>query len=223
MKSWAKAARAADSTRASSTSSQPVGDVGAHGVVEEHRLLRHEADLLAQARERRVAHVDAVDQDRALGHVVEARQQVDERGLAGAARAHDRHHLARGAPEARRAAARAPSRVGVAEAHLAVLDPAAHPRQHHGVPAPRGTSSWRVEHLEDARSAAASAALQRGVHPREPLDRRVHREERGQERDEGAGGEVPAADRRSCRRRARRPGPARPPPPSAAAGSRSCA
>ena len=32
-----------------------VGDVGAHGVVEEHGLLRHEADLGAQARERRPA------------------------------------------------------------------------------------------------------------------------------------------------------------------------
>ena len=52
---------------------QAVGDVGAHGVVEEHRLLGHEADLLAQAREGGLADVDAVDEDRALAHVVEAR------------------------------------------------------------------------------------------------------------------------------------------------------
>ena len=72
---------------------EAVGDVGAHGVVEEHRLLGDEADLLAQALERRVAHVDAVDGDGALGHVVEARQQLDERGLARARHAHDGHHL----------------------------------------------------------------------------------------------------------------------------------
>ena len=41
---------------------EAVGDVGAHGVVEEHRLLGHEADLLAQARERDLADVHAVDE-----------------------------------------------------------------------------------------------------------------------------------------------------------------
>ena len=45
----------------------------------------------------------AVDQDRAAGDVVEPRQQVDQRRLAGAAAADDRQHLA-GADAERHAA-----------------------------------------------------------------------------------------------------------------------
>ena len=62
-------------------------------VVEQHGLLRHDADLPPQRRQRHVADVDAVDQDAAGADVVEPRQQVDERRLAGAAPADDRHHL----------------------------------------------------------------------------------------------------------------------------------
>ncbi len=43
--------------------------------------------------------------------------------------------------------------------------------------------------------AGGEGGLQRRVHPRQALDRRVHREERGQERDERAGGQVVVADR----------------------------
>ena len=56
--------------------------------------------------QRDVADVDAVDQDRAAGDVVEPRQQVDQRRLAGAAAADDRDHLA-GADRERHAAQRA--------------------------------------------------------------------------------------------------------------------
>jgi hypothetical protein len=44
---------------------------------------------------RHVAHIHAVDRHRATRHVVEARQQVDDRSLARAGRPDDRHHLAR--------------------------------------------------------------------------------------------------------------------------------
>jgi hypothetical protein len=93
MKSWASALRAA---------SPPVwlhvrlavGDVVAHRVVEEDGLLRHLGNLAAQRAERQVAQVVAVDENAARSHVEEARNQVDQRGLARAAGAHQRQHFA---------------------------------------------------------------------------------------------------------------------------------
>ena len=106
-----------------------VRDVGGDGVVEQHRLLRHHADLRAQRGQRHVADVAAVDQDRAARHVVEPRQQVDERRLAGAAAADDGHHLA-GADAERHAAQRvAAVAVFVAEADVAELDRVGERRQ----------------------------------------------------------------------------------------------
>ena len=70
-----------------------VGDVVAHGVVEEDRLLRHQAHQRAQVRERQVTDVDAVDRDRPLLGVEEARQQIHHRRLAGARRSHQRDRL----------------------------------------------------------------------------------------------------------------------------------
>jgi hypothetical protein len=52
-----------------------VGDVGAHGVREEERLLEHHADRAAQRRQPQLADVHARHRDRALVHVVEAGQQ----------------------------------------------------------------------------------------------------------------------------------------------------
>src|SRR5690606_319449 len=63
------------------------GDVGADGVGEKRRLLQDDADLRAQRVERDVANVVIVDRHAALQHVVEARDQVDNGGLAGAGRA----------------------------------------------------------------------------------------------------------------------------------------
>ena len=53
-------------------------------------------------------HVDAVNENRAGAHVVEARQQVDQRRLAGAASADDGDHLA--GPNGERHAAQDPRR-----------------------------------------------------------------------------------------------------------------
>ena len=52
-----------------------VGDVVADRHREQERLVEHHADVVAQARQREVAHVVAVDAHRAVGHVVEAREQ----------------------------------------------------------------------------------------------------------------------------------------------------
>ena len=67
----------------------PKADVVHHGGAEQEGILQHDADLLAQRFGGDVAHVDAVDLDRAVGHIVEARQQVDDGGLARAGRADD--------------------------------------------------------------------------------------------------------------------------------------
>ena len=61
---------------------------------EQERLLEDEADLLAQVAAGVVAQLDAVDADAAL-ILVETRQQVDQRRLAAAGRADQRHRLPR--------------------------------------------------------------------------------------------------------------------------------
>ena len=60
------------------TRSNVLGD----GVREQKRLLRHEADGAAQRRQRDLAHVDAVDEDRPGRRLMQSRQQGDQRGLA---------------------------------------------------------------------------------------------------------------------------------------------
>ena len=85
----------------------------------------------AQRLERHLAHVVAVDQHLAAGHVVEARDQVDDAALAAAGGAEDGHRLARLGLEAdvlehRFAAAK------VAEADIGKLHSALHRRQRHG-------------------------------------------------------------------------------------------
>jgi hypothetical protein len=71
-----------------------VGDVVFDRVVEQHRVLRHDADGAAHARLRDLADVVAADGDAALLHVVEAVQQPCQRGLARPRRADHGHRLA---------------------------------------------------------------------------------------------------------------------------------
>ncbi|MCY1518954.1 hypothetical protein D9M68_536900 [compost metagenome] len=78
----------------------PVADVVADGVVEQHGVLRHDADRRPQAGLRHVADVLAVDQNRAAVGVVEAEQQARDGGFARARRAHDGNGLAGGDREA---------------------------------------------------------------------------------------------------------------------------
>ena len=94
MKSWARAALGGCDHGAVGNVRLSVGDVVAHGVVEQDGVLGDDADLPPQRGQRDVAHVVAVDQDAAAAHVEEARDQVHQRALAGAARAHDGQHLA---------------------------------------------------------------------------------------------------------------------------------
>ena len=63
MKSCAFAARAAASICSRVALGRPVGDVAGDRVVEENRILRHDADLAAQRGERDTPDVDAVDEN----------------------------------------------------------------------------------------------------------------------------------------------------------------
>src|SRR5213593_1895701 len=56
-------------------SGPPVGDVLADARREQHRLLEHDRELIPQIRKAILAEIDTVEQDRALGRVVEAGEQ----------------------------------------------------------------------------------------------------------------------------------------------------
>src|SRR2546428_4015749 len=62
----------------------PVGDVLPHGHAEEHGVLQHHGDLLAQGLEGIAADVRAVDADRAGGRGVESQPEDCQTGLPGA-------------------------------------------------------------------------------------------------------------------------------------------
>ncbi len=71
-----------------------VADVLADRAVEQPRVLQNHRELAAQLGAVPVANVHAVDLERARVHVIEALEQLDERGLARARGAHDGHGLA---------------------------------------------------------------------------------------------------------------------------------
>ena len=73
----------------------PEGDVLGDRAREQERLLRHDPHLRAQRAARDLAQVVAVDEHAARGRVVEARDELGHRRLAGAGRADERHGLAR--------------------------------------------------------------------------------------------------------------------------------
>ena len=65
------------------------------GVIEQDGVLGDDGDLGAQRGDGQVADVVSVDEQPPAGDIEEARQQMDQRGLAGAAGADDGDHLAR--------------------------------------------------------------------------------------------------------------------------------
>ena len=72
-----------------------IGDILAHGAAEQGRRLRHHPDLRAQRFRVPVAHIHAIDQNAPAGHIIETREQADQRAFAGSGRAQQRHPLAR--------------------------------------------------------------------------------------------------------------------------------
>jgi hypothetical protein len=73
----------------------PVADVVEDARAEQQRLLQDDAELLAHRRDGEVAQVVPVERDAPVLGVVEARQQVEQRALARAGGADDRHAVAR--------------------------------------------------------------------------------------------------------------------------------
>ena len=133
-------------------------DVVADGVGEEERVLEHDADLLAQRRERGVPYVDVVDPHGARVHVVEAGEEEPDRGLSRAGRADERHGLAR----VHREREVAQHRLGTEIAERHVLERHLTPgRVQHGRIRPLQHERGAVEQLEDAL----------GTGPRELRDR----------------------------------------------------
>ena len=94
MNSSACACRAASRISVLARVRPAVEDVVADRAVQERGVLRDEADLAAERILRDLRDVLAVDQDAAALDVVEAKQQVDERRLAGARAADEADLLA---------------------------------------------------------------------------------------------------------------------------------
>ena len=57
--------------------------------IEQHRILRHDADVSAQTVQLQVSKVVAVDGDRAVCHVVEAEEELERCGLSATGLAYD--------------------------------------------------------------------------------------------------------------------------------------
>ena len=70
--------------------------VVADGAIEEEHVLADETDLRAEAGDRDVAQVDAIEEDDALGWIIETQNQLQESGFAATASSHDDDKLAVG-------------------------------------------------------------------------------------------------------------------------------
>ena len=94
------------------------GDVVRRRQVIAHEVLEDDADVRAQRDEVVLAQVVAVEQDAALVGVVEAREQLHERRLAGAVLADQRQHFARAQRRSSGARTAQRSAPGIAEADV---------------------------------------------------------------------------------------------------------
>ncbi len=170
-----------------------VGDIGGHGVVEQHDLLADEGDVGAQGGQRELADVDAVEQDGARVGTVEARHQVRERALAAAGVADQGQGLARLDADGNAGERRCVSGV-IGEAHIAELEKAAG--------APDGARAvirlgWLVDQRKNARRRR-DTPLQHRVDAGQALDGAEQHGHGGKEADEAADADV--AGRRQVRR-----------------------
>ena len=93
MKSWMLAALQASS---SSVRWHPAArkQIGADGVMEQVRFLRHHADLVGERSQGDIVQVDPIDADDPAGWIVQAGDQVGQGGFTRAAWANQRDQLA---------------------------------------------------------------------------------------------------------------------------------
>ena len=128
-----------------------VGDVLGDGAEEQERFLQHQPDVAPIFGDRHGADVDAVDQDRTFGNVVETTDQVDHGALAGTGMADETDHFARfdGEADVARDAARP-----VAETDITQFDAAGNTRQMYRIGG-FGHAGNVVEDVEDALGAGS--------------------------------------------------------------------
>ncbi len=166
----------------------PVFDIVLQRAGKEHALLEHDADLLAQRVGGDRADVRSIHQHRSRGDVIETREQVDDRALAGTAGADDRHHLARRDDKAdvgqRPRAALARQLEIVVESDVAELDVPVQQRQR-ACRRQIGHLGLGIEHREDIFEAGARA-LENRTQVHEAHDGRKDERDVGVERDERA-------------------------------------
>ena len=164
----------------------PVGDVVADRGREQERLVEHDADLGAQAVEREVAHVVAVDLDRAAGDVVEARQQPRDRRLAAGRAADHRDRLAGAQVQREVVEDQRPVAVGEADAVEADVAVAVGEVDRVGAVDDR---RLLVEDLVDPLGRCRGALAEHDQHP-EQLERRLEHHDVGAEGEDRADLEV---------------------------------
>ena len=170
----------------------PERDVLADRAAEQERLLRHDPHLRAQRVHRDVAEVEAVDQHAALGRVVEARDELGERRLAGAGGADQRDGLARRHVQVRVDQRGVGGIAVVRERHVLEVDLPADAVELDGV-GPVGEVGLLVEQLEDLVERRHPRLVGR-VELRQRLDRVEEVVQRRDERDQHADRHV-AVDR----------------------------
>ncbi|EGY00670.1 hypothetical protein AZA_76900 [Nitrospirillum viridazoti Y2] len=164
-----------------------IGDIAAHRVVEQPRLLADQADGAAQRGQRHVADVLAAQGDGTAGDVVEAGDQVQDGGLARPAGPHQGHrlacrHLQRHAVQGHRA-------ILVGEAHVIEPDGVGGDRQLGGA-RPVDDARRRVQQFEHP-LRRGQADLQLGLQLGQALQRLERQQEGAGEAGQRAGGAVP--------------------------------
>src|SRR5271156_904015 len=71
-----------------------IRNVVPHRIVEQHRLLRHLADLLTQRSDRHIPQIMSINQNPSFIHIEESRNQIHQRRFSGTTRSDKRNHLA---------------------------------------------------------------------------------------------------------------------------------
>ena len=154
---------------------------------EEERLVEDHADVVAQARQRDVADVAAVDPHRAIGDVVEASEQARDGALAGAGAPDDGDGLTR--VQVQIEVLEHVGAVGVVEGHVVEVHVAG---ALDDVDRAGAVDDGRllVEHLEDA-PRRRRRALAHHHHHAELTERRLEHQDVGVERDDVPDGRLP--------------------------------
>ncbi len=164
-----------------------VPDVGPHAVGEQEAVLEHDTDALTEGVEGDVAQVRSAEPDRAVLHVVEAREQERHGRLARSRGTDEGERLARGHPQADVLEHGLVG--GVTERHVVELDVDGPGRERRRVRCVHDRRP-RVDDLEHTEHAGLRLLADR-EQSREHPDRSDHHGQVGREREERAEGDRP--------------------------------